>query len=105
MLQHMNGDWVLCDFGSATDKTAVYESSNAVMMGEEVIRKYTTPAYRAPEVSSQPVQGTTHLLHFCCNRVRHKQILSPCTQPIFSLVSGCKADGFCVLRSRLWLWD
>jgi len=52
VLQHTSGDWVLCDFGSATDRLTVYESSNAIMMGEEVIRKYTTPAYRAPEVHS-----------------------------------------------------
>ena len=49
VLQHSNGDWVLCDFGSVTDKPALYESTNAVLMGEEVMRKYTTPAYRAPE--------------------------------------------------------
>lgn len=50
MLRHANGDWVLCDFGSVTDKPVLYTSSDAVMMGEEVVRKYTTPAYRAPEV-------------------------------------------------------
>lgn len=50
MLQQTNGDWVLCDFGSVTDKPALYQSSDAVLMGEEVVRKYTTPAYRAPEV-------------------------------------------------------
>lgn len=50
VLQNQNGDWVLCDFGSVTDRVVLYESSNAVMMGEEIIRKYTTPSYRAPEV-------------------------------------------------------
>ena len=58
MLQKLNGDWVLCDFGSVTDKVVMYESSNAVMLGEEMIRKYTTPSYRAPEVS--------HVLHMPC---------------------------------------
>lgn len=56
MLQSPNGDWVLCDFGSVTDKVVQYESSNAVLMGEEVIRKYTTPSYRAPEVFPRSVE-------------------------------------------------
>jgi AP2-associated kinase len=50
ILLHNNGSWVLCDFGSTTSWSGVYQSTNDVMMGEEIIRKYTTPAYRAPEV-------------------------------------------------------
>ena len=41
---------MLCDFGSTTTFAGVYESTNAIMAAEEIIRKYTTPAYRAPEV-------------------------------------------------------
>lgn len=50
VLLHNQGHWVLCDFGSTTSFAGVYESTNAIMAAEEVIRKYTTPAYRAPEV-------------------------------------------------------
>ena len=50
MLLHQAGHWVLCDFGSTTAFAGVYESANAIMVAEELIRKYTTPAYRAPEV-------------------------------------------------------
>ena len=44
--------WVLCDFGSVNTSFVLYESSNQIMMGEDVMRRYTTPAYRAPEVSA-----------------------------------------------------
>jgi AP2-associated kinase len=50
ILLHANGSWVLCDFGSTTNWSGTYQTTNDVMMGEETIRKYTTPAYRAPEV-------------------------------------------------------
>ena len=50
VLLHQAGHWVLCDFGSTTAFAGVYESANAIMVAEELIRKYTTPAYRAPEV-------------------------------------------------------
>ena len=52
VLLHQAGHWVLCDFGSTTAFAGVYESANAIMVAEELIRKYTTPAYRAPEVGS-----------------------------------------------------
>ena len=66
VLLHNQGHWVLCDFGSTTSFAGVYESTNAIMAAEEVIRKYTTPAYRAPEVHSiqlclaEPVQRSLH---------------------------------------------
>lgn len=50
MLRNAEGQWVLCDFGSVTSAFRTYETSNDIMMGEETIRRYTTPAYRAPEV-------------------------------------------------------
>jgi len=53
VLLHQQGHWVLCDFGSTTSFAGVYESTNAIMAAEEIIRKYTTPAYRAPEVRDQ----------------------------------------------------
>ena len=68
MLQHKSGEWVLCDFGSASNKPALYESSDAVLMGEEIIRKYTTPAYRAPEVCVQMCSASVPIL----SEVLHK---------------------------------
>jgi len=52
ILQHSNGSWVLCDFGSTTNWSGRYEGANDIMVAEEEIRKYTTPAYRPPEVRS-----------------------------------------------------
>lgn len=45
-----HGGWVLCDFGSASGRHGVLESAHDIALEEEVVRKYTTPAYRAPEV-------------------------------------------------------
>jgi len=50
VLLHGNGTWVLCDFGSASSWAGTYDSTDAVLVAEEHIRKYTTPAYRPPEV-------------------------------------------------------
>lgn len=51
VLRHPQGGWVLCDFGSATPEQRVYESAVEISREEERVRKHTTPAYRAPEVS------------------------------------------------------
>jgi hypothetical protein len=45
-----DGTWVLCDFGSATARAMVYSTVAEIAAEEDVIRKHTTPAYRAPEV-------------------------------------------------------
>ncbi|KAJ9526554.1 hypothetical protein QJQ45_017678 [Haematococcus lacustris] len=52
VLRSSDGRWVLCDFGSVTDRAQVYSSPAEVAMEEEVIRRTTTPAYRrvAPEM-------------------------------------------------------
>ena len=50
MLLGPNGNWVLCDFGSASARRGVLESARDIALEEEVVRRYTTPAYRAPEV-------------------------------------------------------
>ena len=50
LLRDGNNQWVLCDFGSVTTSFVQYENANQIMMGEDVIRRYTTPSYRAPEV-------------------------------------------------------
>lgn len=44
------GCWVLCDFGSACARHGVMESARDIALEEEVVRRYTTPAYRAPEL-------------------------------------------------------
>lgn len=45
-----HGGWVLCDFGSASSRHGVLDSARDIALEEEVVRKYTTPAYRAPEL-------------------------------------------------------
>ncbi len=50
VLRAPSGRWVLCDFGSCSARHGVLESARDIALEEEVVRKYTTPAYRAPEV-------------------------------------------------------
>lgn len=50
VLMVSEGCWVLCDFGSATTRAQVYTTVEEIAAEEDVIRKHTTPAYRAPEV-------------------------------------------------------
>lgn len=59
VLQSDNGDFVLCDFGSATGKI-LNPKTHGVAAVEEEIKKYTTLSYRAPEMidfytSPQPI--------------------------------------------------
>lgn len=49
VLQSDNGDFVLCDFGSATGKV-LNPKIHGVTVVEEEIKKYTTLSYRAPEM-------------------------------------------------------
>lgn len=42
--------WVLCDFGSTTTTHKRFEKPDEMGVEEDVIRKHTTPAYRAPEM-------------------------------------------------------
>lgn len=67
VLQLADGVWVLCDFGSATTRAKVYQSTQDIAVEEEVIRKHTTPAYRAPEVclswQLHVATGSIQLLH------------------------------------------
>ncbi|KAK9835144.1 hypothetical protein WJX81_001027 [Elliptochloris bilobata] len=78
ILLHNNGTWVLCDFGSASSWSGSYDTTDAVLVAEEHIRKHTTPAYRAPEMfdlySRVPIstsadlwqQALGVLLYFLC---------------------------------------
>ncbi|KAM7022056.1 BMP-2-inducible protein kinase [Passerculus sandwichensis] len=49
LLLNDNGNYVLCDFGSATNKY-LNPQKDGVNMVEEEIKKYTTLSYRAPEM-------------------------------------------------------
>ncbi|XP_008938164.1 PREDICTED: BMP-2-inducible protein kinase-like, partial [Merops nubicus] len=49
ILLNDNGNYVLCDFGSATNKY-LNPQKEGVNMVEEEIKKYTTLSYRAPEM-------------------------------------------------------
>lgn len=49
VLQSDNGDYVLCDFGSATGKVW-NPKTHGVQAVEDEIKKYTTLSYRAPEM-------------------------------------------------------
>ncbi|NXU53739.1 BMP2K kinase, partial [Turnix velox] len=49
ILLNDNGNYVLCDFGSATNKY-LNPQKDGVNMVEEEIKKYTTLSYRAPEM-------------------------------------------------------
>lgn len=45
------GSFKLCDFGSATTEVLVPGESHPIPICEEIIQKYTTPSYRAPEMA------------------------------------------------------
>ncbi|XP_027758002.1 BMP-2-inducible protein kinase [Empidonax traillii] len=49
LLLNDSGNYVLCDFGSATNKY-LHPQKDGVNMVEEEIKKYTTLSYRAPEM-------------------------------------------------------
>lgn len=49
ILQNDNGDFVLCDFGSATARI-LNPKTHGISNVEEEIRKFTTLSYRAPEM-------------------------------------------------------
>lgn len=43
VLKNSSGRWVLCDFGSCTERAQTYETPAEIAMEEEVIRRTTTP--------------------------------------------------------------
>ena len=45
-----NGLWKLCNFGSTSTNHKRFEKPEEMGIEEDNIRKYTTPAYRAPEM-------------------------------------------------------
>lgn len=49
-----DGLWKLCDFGSTSTNHKRFEKPEEMGVEEDNIRKYTTPAYRAPEVLTNP---------------------------------------------------
>ena len=52
LLLGQDGLWKLCDFGSTSTNHKCFEKPEEMGVEEDNIRKHTTPAYRAPEVSS-----------------------------------------------------
>ncbi|KAF7835969.1 putative serine/threonine-protein kinase [Senna tora] len=50
LLLGSNGLWKLCDFGSTSTNHKRFEKPEEMGIEEDNIRKYTTPAYRAPEM-------------------------------------------------------
>lgn len=51
LLLGSDGLWKLCDFGSTSTNHKRFEKPEEMGIEEDNIRKYTTPAYRAPEVN------------------------------------------------------
>jgi len=50
LLLGSDGLWKLCDFGSISTNHKRFEKPEEMGIEEDNIRKYTTPAYRPPEV-------------------------------------------------------
>ncbi|RZR99343.1 hypothetical protein BHM03_00028862 [Ensete ventricosum] len=44
-----SGAWKLCDFGSTSTNHKCFDKPEEMGIEEDIIRKHTTPAYRAPE--------------------------------------------------------
>ncbi|KAI3444953.1 hypothetical protein Pfo_001618 [Paulownia fortunei] len=50
LLLGSDGLWKLCDFGSTSTNHKRFEKPEEMGIEEDIIRKHTTPAYRAPEM-------------------------------------------------------
>lgn len=50
VLMGADGLWKLCDFGSTSTNHKRFERPEEMGIEEDIIRKHTTPAYRAPEM-------------------------------------------------------
>uniref|UniRef100_A0A0D6RA20 non-specific serine/threonine protein kinase n=1 Tax=Araucaria cunninghamii TaxID=56994 RepID=A0A0D6RA20_ARACU len=50
VLMGSDGVWKLCDFGSTSTNHKRFERPEEMGIEEDIIRKHTTPAYRAPEM-------------------------------------------------------
>jgi AP2-associated kinase len=46
-----DGTLKLCDFGSCTSRSQIYSTSREIVTEEEIIGKYSTAMYRAPEMA------------------------------------------------------
>ncbi|XP_062222898.1 uncharacterized protein LOC133921858 [Phragmites australis] len=50
VLLGFDGAWKICDFGSTSTNHKYFDKPEEMGIEEDVIRKHTTPAYRAPEM-------------------------------------------------------
>ncbi|KAL5207801.1 hypothetical protein ABZP36_032236 [Zizania latifolia] len=50
VLLGLDGAWKLCDFGSTSTNHKCFDKPEEMGIEEDIIRKHTTPAYRAPEM-------------------------------------------------------
>jgi len=50
VLLGLDGAWKICDFGSTSTNHKCFNKPEEMGIEEDVIRKHTTPAYRAPEM-------------------------------------------------------
>lgn len=51
VLLGFDGAWKICDFGSTSTNHKCFNKPEEMGVEEDIIRKHTTPAYRAPEVN------------------------------------------------------
>jgi serine/threonine protein kinase len=51
VLLGFDGAWKICDFGSTSTNHKCFNKPEEMGIEEDIIRKHTTPAYRAPEVN------------------------------------------------------
>ncbi|TVU29467.1 hypothetical protein EJB05_21047 [Eragrostis curvula] len=50
VLLGLDGAWKICDFGSTSTNHKCFDKPEEMGIEEDIIRKHTTPAYRAPEM-------------------------------------------------------
>lgn len=53
ILKALDGNWLVCDFGSASTTHQVFSKPAEIAREEDNVMRNTTSAYRAPEVSLQ----------------------------------------------------
>lgn len=93
VLQSDNGDFVLCDFGSATGKV-LNPKTHGVAMVEEEIKKYTTLSYRAPEMIdfytlAQPITTKSDIWALGCLLYKVSHLMQACEWSLIDYFQLC----------------
>eukprot|EP00045_Choanoeca_perplexa_P004545 m.39035 g.39035 ORF g.39035 m.39035 type:complete len:571 (-) comp12632_c0_seq1:70-1782(-) len=92
LLSKNKGSFKLCDFGSATTQVLIPGKTHPIPVCEEIIQKYTTPNYRAPEMADMynniPLTYKTDVWALGCVLYKLMFFTDAFTESSLSVVSG-----------------